>query len=392
MKTKPMVYGAALALLAALSTSRATDLDNRDIRFIAQGANVAYSTARNQIAFSRFDPAVIGGPQRNGDNDNTGTFQLWIADADGGNQRCISCRQTSGGPRPNQHVSIPSWSPSGEWLIVSVEMPVHSAPHAKTHGGMGAYVDIWAVAPDRDEWHRLTHYADHIYRTWFPDRPVGALIPRLSRRGDRLVWAEMIGYDVAHPFGVWQLALATLVFRDGVPMLVGKQISRPGQFDMTFYEAWSFSADDQWITVASDSGPAAAGYIDVQLWNPATDALINLTHSVLQYEEQSVFSPDGKRIVYMSSAGQTPPFEPYRDFWNTFRTDLWIMNANGSDPRRLTWFSEPGEPEYLPGAVNRAIPGSWTAEGRYLYFDVARNIGDHQVHEDSRIYRITVSQ
>jgi hypothetical protein len=42
--------------------------------------------------------------------------------------------------------------------------------------------------------------------------------------------------------------------------------------------------------------------------------------------------------------------------------------------------------------VNRAIPGSWTAEGRFLYFDVARNIGDHQVHEDSRIYRITLSQ
>jgi hypothetical protein len=68
------------------------------------------------------------------------------------------------------------------------------------------------------------------------------------------------------------------------------------------------------------------------------------------------------------------------------------MNANGTDPRRLTWFSEPGAREYLPGAVNRAIPGSWTADGRFLYFDVGRNVGDHRLHEDSRIYRITLSQ
>lgn len=269
----------------------------REVRFITYGSTVAYSPVRNQIAFARFDPAVISGPQRNGQNDNTGTFQLWIADADGMNERCITCRQVDGGPRANQHVSVPHWHPSGEWLTVAVEMPVHSAPHAKTHGGMGAYVDIWAVAPDRNEWHQLTHYADHIYRTWFPDRPVGALIPKLSRRGDRLEWAEMIGYDQAHPFGVWQLAIADFVLTNDGPILSRKQLSRPGDFGKTFYEAWSFSPDDQWVTIASDSGPAAAGYMDVQLWHPATDRLINLTHSVLLYEEQAVFSPDGMSIV-----------------------------------------------------------------------------------------------
>ena len=317
----------------------------KEILFITQGLQPAYSDVRQQLAFSRFNPAVIGGPELwSGSNDGTGTFQLWVSQPNGSNAVCYSCRQVPGGPRPNQHVGAPSWHPSGEWLIVAVEMPVHTAPHAQAHPGTGAYVDIWAFAPARNAWHQLTRYSPAALSTWFPDRPVGALVPRLSRRGDRLVWAEMIGHDSQHPFGINQLAIADFAIVAGRPTLSNKRVSRPGFFlsDATFYEAQSFSRDDQWVAIASDSGPAQFWFMDVQLWHPGNDRLINLTHTAGDFEEQAIFSPEGARIVYMSTRDQNPPYDPARDFWNTFRTDLWLMNWDGSQPHRLTFFSQPG--------------------------------------------------
>ena len=391
MYVKKFVLGLSLLSLGALAADPAlagSPVYN-DVRFITQGLQPAYSDARQQLAFVRFDPNVIGGPQLGSSaSDGTGTFQLWISAPDGSNARCYSCTQVLGGPRANQHVSVPSWHPSGEWLIVAVEMPLHANTHASATGGTGAYVDLWAFAPDRNEWHQLSAYAPAALSTWFPDAPIGTLAPRLSRTGKHIAWAEMIGYDAQHPFGINQLAIADFSVQDGKPTLTNKRVSRPGLFllDATFYEAQSFSSDDQWVTIASDSGPAHFGYLDVQLWHPRHNWLINLTRTIGEYEEQAMISPQDKRIVYMSTQGQNPRYDPL-DFWGTFRTDLWVMNLRGTERRRLTWFGQPGAPEYLPG-VNRAMPGSWTGDGNSMFFEVATNVGSHQPHEKARIYRI----
>jgi len=358
------------------------------IELVVEGGHGAYSERLDRLAFARFDPHVIGAPELSGKNDQTGTFQLWIADPDGANQRCLSCRQVPGGPRPNQHVGLPSWHPSGEWLIVAVEMPQHAAPHAKSHAGTGAYVDLWAVTPDSGRWVQLTRYANRALRTRFPDQPVGALVPRLNRRGDALVWAEMIGYDKRHPFGIWRLAVAEVVIDARGPRLENKRIFRPGTQQTTFYEAWSFSPDDRTVTVASDSGGVHFGYMDAQVWPIGSDSLTSLTRSAREYEEQAIFSPDGRSIAFMSTRGQSPRYDPSHDFWGTFRTDVWLMDAGGGNPRRLTYFSDPAYPEYIPGAVNRAIPVAWAPDGRSIFVDVNQNRGPQQLHESTRIYRV----
>src|SRR5262245_8204493 len=171
------------------------------VELVTAGLGTAYSSALDRIAFERFNPTIIGGPEFSGRNDHTGTFELWIADPDGRRERCLSCRDVPRGPRLNQHKGAPTWHPSGEWLVAGVEMPIHAAPHAKCHAGTGAYVDLWAVSADGRRWVQLTRYAPYATRTRFQDRPVGALIPRFSRSGRQLVWAEMIGYDRRHPFG-----------------------------------------------------------------------------------------------------------------------------------------------------------------------------------------------
>ena len=73
-----------------------------DIRQITLGQGPAYSAARQQLAFVRYDATVIGEPDLHGRNDNTGTFQLCLSDPDGVNERCISCNTVPGGPQTSQ--------------------------------------------------------------------------------------------------------------------------------------------------------------------------------------------------------------------------------------------------------------------------------------------------
>lgn len=384
---KRVLAGAALLALCAVGRAEAGSPAVRSIDFVALGSAAVYSEAARRIAFHRFDPGVIGAPDLSGSNDRTGTFQLWTADADGGRELCLSCRDIPGGPRKNQHKGAPTWHRSGEWLVVAVEMPQHAAPHAKCHAGTGAYVDLWAVSSDGQRWAQLTRYARRALGARFPHRPVGALIPRLSRRGGRLVWAEMIGYDEQHPFGIWRLAQADFVLGGQGPRLARKTASTPGRLGTTFYEAWSFSPDDSRITLASDSGAIHPGFMDVQLWDPKADRLVNLTRSDDEYEEQAQLSPDGSWIVFMSTRGQSPRYDPSGDFWGTFRTDVWRMREDGTGAERLTYFNDPGHREYLPGAVNRAIPSGWGPEGSF-YLNVDQNRGVVQTHETARIYRV----
>jgi dipeptidyl aminopeptidase/acylaminoacyl peptidase len=387
-----LLAGALAACAGGLgATAPSSAPRTRSVALVTRGGNVAYSAAQRKIAFSRFDTRVIGGPDASGRSDGTGTFQLFVAEPDGSRERCLSCADAPGGPRRNQHVGAPTWHASGEWMVVAVEMPRHRAPHAKCHPGFGAYVDLWAVTPDGRQWRQLTHYASAVDRPRFPETPAGALIPRFSRSGRRLVWAEMIGYDARHPFAIWRLARAEFVTDALGPRLLDKVTATPGVPGTTFYEAWSFSPDDSLVTVASESGGIHPGFMDVQLWSPEQGTLRNLTRTNGEYEEQAVFSPDGRHIAFMSTRDQSPRYDPSGDFWGTFRTDVWVMNADGTGAERLTHFSDPAYAEYLPGAaVTRAFPVAWAPDGRSLYVDVSQNRGSTQTHETARIYRVTL--
>ena len=65
-----------------------------------------------------------------------------------------------------------------------------------------------------------------------------------------------------------------------------------------------------------------------------------------------MYSPDGTQILWMSN----------QDNGATGGTDWWIMNADGSDQRRLTYFNQPGTAHYR-GKVC-ATDASFSPDGR----------------------------
>ena len=54
------------------------------------------------------------------------------------------------------------------------------------------------------------------------------------------------------------------------------------------------------------------------------------------YSEHALYSPDGRHIAWMSTAGNRGG-----------GTDYWLMDSDGSNKRRLTYFNKKGRSEYV---------------------------------------------
>jgi Tol biopolymer transport system component len=71
------------------------------------------------------------------------------------------------------------------------------------------------------------------------------------------------------------------------------------------------------------------GEQDIWVINANGTGAVDLTNSPGVQETSPEFSPDGTKIVYISS-GPKPCCDP------EYNNDIWVMNANGSEPKQLT--------------------------------------------------------
>jgi Tol biopolymer transport system component len=47
-------------------------------------------------------------------------------------------------------------------------------------------------------------------------------------------------------------------------------------------------------------------------------------------------------------------------------TELWIMDADGSNKQQLTYFNEPGHPEYMNGKRCVVADSIWSPDGKKI--------------------------
>ncbi len=66
------------------------------------------------------------------------------------------------------------------------------------------------------------------------------------------------------------------------------------------------------------------------------------------WDEHAHYSPDGKKILWMSRAELKVQFPSvYGLEWAKYlRAELWTMNSDGTKPIRLTYFNQPNHPDY----------------------------------------------
>lgn len=86
------------------------------------------------------------------------------------------------------------------------------------------------------------------------------------------------------------------------------------------------------------------------------------------------WSPDGTKLVFLSDRGRPTP-DPKDEGMGDIEHDIWVMNADGSDPRRLT----DGQPQ------SRNLAPVWSPNGRYLAFLSGRADAQHGYQESIHV-------
>jgi Tol biopolymer transport system component len=141
------------------------------------------------------------------------------------------------------------------------------------------------------------------------------------------------------------LKIADFVDNSKKPHLANIKIITPGWKKSCFYENHAFSKDDKKILFSGDLIPEQTPYgLDIYEFGLESKRLIRLTKTDEDWDKHAHYSPDGTKIAWMSSTG-------FKIDWNAVHvgkhfdylsTELWIMDANGSNPQRLTYFNEFG--------------------------------------------------
>jgi len=310
--------------------------------------------------------------------DDSNHFQTWVMNPDGSGAHCLSNQNQQLAALDNGN---PAWHPSGNYIVLQAsDMP--AVPMATTNParfkrvtspGMGFDNDLWLLSPNGTLASQLTHLA----------KRQGVLHPHFAHRSNLLLWSEM---ETAMP-QKWVMRLAKFAVGDNGPELSDIQTLDP--LGNAFYETHCFSPDDRYILFSTTKEPGDFQHMTIVRMELATGKTVTLTDPALaQWNEHAQYSPDGSRIVWMSSAGIDQDLTQATK--GLVKTDYWIMNADGSNKRRLTYFNEPGAPEYRP-SKNIASDLSWSPDGKSIVADLQmRRPGDKVDDFPGSILRITL--
>ena len=289
-------------------------------------------------------------------------FDIYTMNPDGSNEICLAGDHPG---LPGKHMGNPEWHPTGEYIVFQAEKKNHPDINSGlTAPGIGYYNDLWVMTSDGENVWQLTDLTT-TYRS-------SVLHPQFSHDGLKLLWSETLTHQVM------ALKIADFVVDESGPHLENITMYQPGDIPR-FYESHGFSPDDKTIifTASIETSMHWTG-MDIYTMNLETMELERLTSTLDEWDEHAQYSPDGEKIVWISSKGYS--FEPNKAA-SELRTELWMMNADGSNKTRLTYFNEPGYPEYT-GRQTVVGDCSWSPDGKKL---VVKTQLYHGLKEDIQI-------
>lgn len=332
-------------------------------------------------------------------------FQVHLMKPDGSSERCLTC-DASGVAK--KHNGNPSWHPSGKYIVFTSEIgdtPRNLDKWAVP--GRGLNCNLWVITPDGRKAYQLT---DLPLRT---GADITAVIhPQFSPDGRMLIWAERTGGGGS--WGNWVLKTATFSDTSGQPKLSNIQthelakpsarnVSAPaqqqgrrrgilgrlgggrnrqqkagnGDAGNIFYETHDVSKDGSRVLFSANLEEGQQQYgLDIYEYNLNTRSLKRLTKTPDQWDEHAHYSPDGSKIIWMSSNDLNVEWgDATGDKWTQFlKTELWMMDADGSHQERLTHFNQKGSPEYF-GRRTIVSDNTFSPDGKSILVTAAYENG-----------------
>jgi Tol biopolymer transport system component len=269
-------------------------------------------------------------------------FEIHVMKPDGSEVKCVTCDRPD---LPKGHKGQPAWHPSGRYLVFQAEKEKHRKvrfEHILTPGG-GVLNDLWVLDTETNRATRIREVED--------DAGEGTLHPHFSKDGRMLSWSEMVeggGLKKGKELGYWELMVADFSDSGGKPSLARVRSFAPG--GKAFYENHGFSPDGSQLIFTSSFEAKSRLDSNIYVMDIATEKLMRMTDE--GWNEHAHYSPDGRFIVWMSNRGLSSRGAEY-----------WIMDSDGSNKRRLTYFNEKGHPQYV-GPNTMVADFSWRPDGK----------------------------
>lgn len=351
---------AAAAVLVSGSMGFAGQLKVEKMVTIADfGKSVDWSLETNRIASARLG--------------EDGYYDVFTMNPDGGDIRVLTEAFTG---CPQKHNGNPCFHPSGKFLVFTGEneqLPDEDKDVRRLAvPGSGLGANLFIVGIDGRSCHQLTRYP--------LTPPIRAVIhPQFSKNGKKLAWAERVRKGQSFGGG-WVIRMADFI--DGrSPRLLNIKTLAPGE-EGGFYEVHDFSRRDERLLFSGNlkKGQPHTG-LDIYEMQLASGKLTRFTHTDTDWDEHAHYSPKGDKIAWMSSAGLEIDYGPEKGRGTTWsehlKTELWVMEADGSNARQLTHFNTPGHRDYTRGVHCIVSDSTWAPDGRSLLVCVALFRGDY---------------
>ncbi len=302
-------------------------------------------------------------------------FDMWADDtfhdiytmhADGSGTLCITCGRPDIPQRENGN---PAWHPSGQYIVFQSEEPEHYLEENRwaAYPGVGCFANLWAYSFAEDRFFKLTFHPPYTWTDYLAAHPVTAVLhPHFNSDGSKLLWTERYGDHPDSAWGKWKVVMADFSL-DGGPHLENvADVFVPEPPGGWFAESMGFRpGHDDEIAVVGNLEPGQHEYgMDIYRYNVTTHELVNLTRSQDIWDEDTSYTNDGERMLFMSHMGWGPA-DPSQDWTTQPRTgEYYLMDADdGSALEQVTHFNEPGWPEYAGGVQMGVADSSFSPDG-----------------------------